>query len=147
MSFSWDGGRVPRPSGQPCRQRHYVHPADPSRDGEDWAGRHAEAAAEMHAAGLPHDVSACGIPHPGTAEYAALKRRRAERPDPQEPAYALARFTESQLLPGYGQASGLRCFMYTTAAVYAVNRDAADAFADANQLRGPQAREYHSELS
>jgi hypothetical protein len=47
----------------------------------------------------------------------------------------------------YAAVSGLRCFMFTTAAVYAVSRDAADAFADANQLRGPQAREYHSELS
>jgi hypothetical protein len=58
----------------------------------------------------------------------------------------MARFTPSQLLPGYGQASGLRCFMFTTAAVYAPDRATAEAFADAHELRGPLAREYHAAL-
>jgi hypothetical protein len=67
--------------------------------------------------------------------------------DFKEPGTALARFTQSQLLPGYGQATSLRCFMFTTAAVYAPTREAAEAFADAHQLRGPRAREFHAELS
>jgi hypothetical protein len=70
-----------------------------------------------------------------------------ERPDFKEPGIATARFTKSQLLPGYGQASGLRCYMFTTAAVYAPDRETAEAFADTHQLRGPQAREYHADLS
>jgi hypothetical protein len=115
-------------------ERLYVHPADPSRDGEDWEGRRCEVAREMHANGIRHDRQLCGIPH-------------HDRPDFKEPGTALARFTPSQLLRGYGQASGLRCFMFTTAAVYATGRLAAEAFADAHQLRGPQAREYHGQLS
>lgn len=159
----------------------YIHPADPRRDNDISLTFHrAEAAAEMHGAGLPHDASLCGIPHPGTAEYAAFQSRResfarvlaelrgvpqtpapeagdrkrarrrssaGERPDFREPAYALGRFTESKLLPGYGQASGLRCFMFTTAAVYAPTREEADAIADAHDLRGPRANAYHAELS
>jgi hypothetical protein len=37
--------------------------------------------------------------------------------------------------------------MFTTAAVYAADRDAAESYADAHQLRGPVARAYHAELS
>lgn len=123
----------------------YVHPADPRRDNDPVFDLYrTEGAREFHGAGLAHDAGACGIPHPGTPEHAALKRRRE---DFKEPAYALGRFTESQLLPGYGQASGLRCFMYTTAAVYAPTREVADAIADAHELRGARAREYHAELS
>jgi hypothetical protein len=59
----------------------------------------------------------------------------------------MARFTQSQLLRGYGQARGLRCFMFTTAAVFAPTREAAEAYADVHQLRGPQAYAYHAELS
>lgn len=69
------------------------------------------------------------------------------RPDFKEPGRAMARFNPLGLLRGYGQASGLRCFMFTTAAVYAPDRAAAEAFADAHELRGPRAREYHAELS
>jgi hypothetical protein len=70
-----------------------------------------------------------------------------QRPDSREPAIALARFNPLGLLRGYGQASGLRCFMFTTAAVYAPDREAAEAFADAHELRGRRASEYHAELS
>jgi hypothetical protein len=113
---------------------YYVHPADPSRDGEDWEGRRREVSREMHANGIRHDRELCGIPH-------------YDRPDFQEPGTALARFNPLGLLRGYGQASGLRCFMFTTAAVYAPDRKAAEAFADAHGLRGPQASAYHAELS
>lgn len=115
-------------------ERLYVHPADPSRDGEDWEGRRREVARELHASCIRHDRQLCGIPH-------------RDRPDFQEPGIALARFNPLGLLPGYGEASGLRCFMFTTAAVYAPDRETADAFADAHGLRGPLAREYHGELS
>lgn len=71
----------------------------------------------------------------------------SERPDFKEPARAVFRFRAPDDQPGYGGAAGLRCFMFTTAAVYAPDRAAADAFADAHGLRGPQAREYHAELS
>jgi hypothetical protein len=67
--------------------------------------------------------------------------------DFKEPGRAMARFNPLGLLRGYGQASGLRCFMFTTAAVYAATREDAEAFADAHQLRGPRAREYHADLS
>jgi hypothetical protein len=84
----------------------------------------------------------CCSRHAGTRPAQA----RPERPDFKEPGIALGRFNDPQLLPGYGQASGLRAFMYTTAVVYATDRATADAFADANQLRGPLAREYHDAL-
>lgn len=80
-------------------------------------------------------------------ERRTLGVKNPPKPDFREPAYALGRFTESKLLPGYGQASGLRCFMYATAAVYAPTREAADAIADAHDLRGPRANAYHAELS
>ena len=113
----------------------YVHPADPSRDGEDWEGRRAEAARDAHANGVRHDRELCGIPH-------------RDRPDFKEPGTRMFRFTppDSELLPGYGRLTGLRCFMYTTAAVYAPDRDTADAYADAHQLRGPEARARHDAL-
>lgn len=40
---------------------YYVHPSDPSRDSEQL---HADAAHD-HAAGLPHDMRACGTVHSG----------------------------------------------------------------------------------
>jgi hypothetical protein len=46
----------------------------------------------------------------------------------------------------YAAVSGLRCFMFTTAAVYAPDWATASAFADAHELCGPRAREYHTEL-
>ena len=67
--------------------------------------------------------------------------------DFKEPGALMGRFRRPQLLPGYGEASGLRCFMFPTAAVYAPDRAAAHAFADAHQLRGPAAREHRAELS
>lgn len=40
----------------------YIHPADPRRDNDPMlAVYHAEAARDMHQAGLPHDTSACDI--------------------------------------------------------------------------------------
>jgi hypothetical protein len=79
--------------------------------------------------------------------FAVIRSGTAFITDVRDPGRVLARFTQSQLLPGYGQASGLRCFMFTTAAVYAPGRLAAEAYADAHDLRGPQARAYHAELS
>lgn len=49
--------------------------------------------------------------------------------------------------PSYASVSGLRCFMFVTAAVYAATREEAEAFADVHQLRGPLAHEYLAELS
>jgi hypothetical protein len=43
--------------------------------------------------------------------------------------------------------AGWHCVMFTTAAVYAATPEEAEAFADAHELRGPRAREYHAELS
>jgi hypothetical protein len=59
------------------------------------------------------------------------------RPDFREPGIAMGRFNPLGLFREYGQASGLRCYMFATAAVYAPTREAATAFADANDLRGP----------
>ncbi len=87
----------------------------------------------------------CSFPHFPLDNTAVI--RVPDRPDFQEPGIAMARFNPLGLLRGYGQASGLRCFMFTTAAVYAPDREAAEAFADAHELRGPQAREYHADLS
>lgn len=53
----------------------------------------------------------------------------------REPGRAVGRFRESGLLPGYGEASGLRCWMFATAAVFAPDRATAEAFADAHGLR------------
>jgi hypothetical protein len=47
----------------------------------------------------------------------------------------------------YAEWSGLHCLMFTTAAVFAPTPAAGEAFADANGLRGAQARAYHAELS
>jgi hypothetical protein len=47
------------------RPATYVHPADPRRDAQAGA-IHAEAAADAHSAGMPHDTSACGYRHPVT---------------------------------------------------------------------------------
>jgi hypothetical protein len=82
-----------------------------------------------------------------TGKPALRQARRAERPEFREPGRALARFTESHLLPGYGQAHALRCWLFPLAAVYAVDREAADAFADAHDLRGPLAHQHHAEMS
>lgn len=57
------------------------------------------------------------------------------------------RWTLPPTKPSYASRSGLRCFMFTTAAVYAATPEEAEAFADAHELRGPRAREYHAELS
>jgi hypothetical protein len=57
------------------------------------------------------------------------------------------RWTLPPAKPGYTRATGLRCFMFTTAAVYAATPEEAEKFADAHELRGPRAREYYAELS
>lgn len=57
------------------------------------------------------------------------------------PAPLLGRFRDPQHLPGYGQAAGLKCFMFPVAGVYATTREEAEAFADANNLRGPVAQD------
>jgi hypothetical protein len=92
-----------------------------------------------------------GSAHPYPLADTAYRRgwNAALAGDIEQPGYAMFRFRapDDETLPGYGRLTGLRCFMFTTAAVYASDRATAEAFADANQLRGPLAREYHAELS
>lgn len=62
---------------------------------------------------------------------------RPARQDFREPGRAVGRFRESGLMPGYGEASGLHCWLFSTAAVFALDRATAEAYADAHHLRGP----------
>lgn len=76
----------------------YVHPADPSRDGEDWAGRRREAARDAHGNGVPHDMQLCGIPHRD-----AHPKKISETADPRVriAEYGSRKFrTEVQEVPG-----------------------------------------------
>jgi hypothetical protein len=61
------------------------------------------------------------------------------------PAYAPGRHPYGYF--GRMTDAGWHCVMFTTAAVFAPTVADAEAFADANGLRGAQARAYHAELS